>query len=421
MRRDLWIAAIVMFCGVAVEAGDLDGLFRGGLEHPAIEYATRPPRDAIAELNRKLREGAATLQFQSGSGYLRPVLEALGVPVESQMAVFSKTSLQGPIIGPRNPRTIFFNDTVVVAWVRGEPFVEAAAQDPAQGVIFYTLDQRAAELPQFTRRDSCLTCHESYSSLGVPGMLVRSVFPASDGAPLRQLGDFQTDHRSPVEQRWGGWYVTGKFGAVHHLGNAVVTNAAWPEAMVTNETLNLESMAGKFDVSGYLSPYSDVAALLVFEHQMRMMNLLTRAGWEVRLALHEGRADAVTQVSRETAREVVDYLLFVDEAPLTGWVRSTSGFAAKFSAQGPRDRNGRSLRDLDLERRLMRYRCSYMIYAPAFDALPAEAKTAIYQRMWDVLRGAERSPLGLAERRAIVEILRATKKGLPDYFSDVTR
>ena len=226
MRRALTIGAFVVACVVAGSAGDLEGLFRGGLDHPAIGYASRPSKDAVAELNRKLREGAATLQFDIGTGYLRAVLGALGTPVESQMAVFSKTSLQAPLIGPRNPRTIFFNDTVVVAWVRGEPFVEAAAQDAEQGVIFYTLDQRAAEVPQFTRRDSCLTCHESYASLGVPGMLVRSVYPSPDGAPLRQLGDFEIDHRSPVDKRWGGWYVTGKFGAVHHLGNGVVTDPA---------------------------------------------------------------------------------------------------------------------------------------------------------------------------------------------------
>ena len=421
MRRALKITACVIACAAAGAAGDLEGLFRGGLDHPAIGYPSRPSKDAVAQLNRKLREGAATLQFDIGTGYLRAVLEALGTPVESQMAVFSKTSLQAPLIGPRNPRTIFFNDTVVVAWVRGEPFVEAAAQDAEQGVIFYTLDQRAADVPQFTRRDSCLTCHESYASLGVPGMLVRSVYPAPDGAPLRQLGDFEIDHRTPLEQRWGGWYVTGKFGAVHHLGNGVVLDPARPETMVTNATLNLDSMAGKFDLSGYPSRFSDVAALLVFEHQMRMMNLLTRIGWEVRLALHEGRADATANVVRETARELVDYLLFVNEAPLTGWVRSTSGFGARFSAQGPHDGSGRSLRELDLERRLMRYRCSYMIYTPAFDALPAPVKEATYRRMWDVLRGAQRSPLELAERRAIVEILRETKKGLPDYFQGVTR
>ena len=285
MRRLLAIFASVFLCAAAA---DLETLFRGGLDHPAIEYQTRAPKDGIAILNQRLREGSVSLRFGAAGGYLRSVLEALDVPVESQMAVFSKTSLQKQLIGPRNPRTIFFNDRVAVAWVRGEPFVEVAAQDPEQGVVFYKLDQRPSAIPQFNRDNSCLTCHESLSTLGVPGMLVRSVYPAPDGAPLRQLGDFQVDHRTPIQHRWGGWYVTGKFGAVHHIGNGVVNDIERPDAMVTDATLNLDSLDGKFDPAGYLSRYSDVAALLVFEHQMHMMNLLTRVGWEIRLSVHEG-------------------------------------------------------------------------------------------------------------------------------------
>jgi hypothetical protein len=74
----------------------------------------------------------------------------------------------------------------------------------------------------------------------------------------------------------------------------------------------------------------------------------------------------------------------------------------------------------------MKYPCSYLIYAPAFDALPPVVKTAIYQRMWHVLSGAASADqryrsLSLADRRAIVEILRDTKPDLPAYFVAVTR
>jgi hypothetical protein len=92
---------------------------------------------------------------------------------------------------------------------------------------------------------------------------------------------------------------------------------------------------------------------------------------------------------------------------------------------GPRDHQGRSLRDLDLTHRLLRYPCSYMIYSAAFDALPADAKDAIYKRMWQVLSGDDQgqkySRLTLADRRAVVEILRDTKKDLPSYFQPVAR
>ena len=59
--------------------------------------------------------------------------------------------------------------------------------------------------------------------------------------------------------------------------------------------------------------------------------------------------------------ELVDYLLFVDERPLPGPVDGTSPFARVFAAGGPRDAHGRSLRQLDLHTRLMRYPCSYLI------------------------------------------------------------
>jgi len=112
--------------------------------------------------------------------------------------------------------------------------------------------------------------------------------------------------------------------------------------------------------------------------------------------------------------------LFVEEAPLPSRMRGTSGFAERFASQGPRDRQGRSLRQLDLDKRLMRYPSSYMIYTQAFDSLPAEAREAIYQRMWQVLSGEDSSAryarLSLADRQAIVEILRETKPGLPAYF-----
>src|SRR5439155_3084108 len=92
---------------------------------------------------------------------------------------------------------------------------------------------------------------------------------------------------------------------------------------------------------------------------------------------------------REAAQDVADYLLFVGEAPLKQRIEGSSGFAEVFAVQGPKDRKGRSLRQLDLEHRLMRYPCSYMIYSEAFDTLPAVAKDAVYRRLWAVLSGQE--------------------------------
>jgi hypothetical protein len=429
--RHMILLSGLMVTMVARAFGDLEGVFVADPDHPAIEYSTRSLKDAVSELNRKIQAGKVRLNFDEEQGYLRSVLEALSIPIESQVVVFSKTSVQMLRINPHNPRALYYNDSVAVGWVRGGPFVELAAEDPKQGVIFFTLDQQPTEKPQFIRQDSCLNCHVSHSSLGVPGMLVRSVFPGPNGNPVRELGDYITDDRSPVEQRWGGWYVTGSTGSIRHMGNAIATDAVRPESMSANQTLNLGSLKGKFDTDRYLSPYSDIVALMVFEHQMHLVNLFTRVGWEVRLAAYQERTDnvlsshsALEVLRTDTARELVDYMLFIDEAPLADKIQGSSGFAEKFSAEGARDSKGRSLRQFDLQKRLMRYPFSYMIYSEAFDGMPDQAREAACKRMWQILSGKEKSrkysKLSLADRQAIVEILRETKKGLPDYFQPIT-
>jgi hypothetical protein len=410
--------------------------FVASRDHPAIDYSNGPVRDPVSALNRHVQDGSIRLASEDVSGYLRAVLKALDVPIESQVAVFSQTSAQAPQISRQNPRTVFFSDTTMVGWVRGGDHLEVAVQDPQQGTIFYTLSQSPAVKPAFKRENTCLQCHLLWDTLGVPGPVVLSTFPMSDD-PNAYADGFVADHRSPLEQRWGGWYVTGKAVPARHMGNVPVIQPAAALAKGIGLPPKLESLAGQLDTKGFLSPYSDVVALMVLEHQTRMTNLLTRMGWETRLASYEARSmnapvprapgssDTAGDRVRAAARDLVDYLLFVDEVPLTGRVTGSSGFAEKFSAQGSRDSKGRSLRQLDLERRLMRYPCSYMIYSDAFDALPASAKDVVYKRMWQILSGAEnRAPytrLSLADRQAIVEILRETRKGLPDYFQPVLR
>jgi hypothetical protein len=250
----------------------------------------------------------------------------------------------------------------------------------------------------------------------VPGFLVRSIPSSPNGMIMPWLGNYTTDHRSPLAERWGGWYVTGKGG--RHLGNAPISDRSIPDVAIDDANLNVTSLANRFDTQRYLSPHSDIVALLVFDHQMRMMNLLTRLGWESRILEHDDRA--ASSALNDIVSEVVDYMLFVDEAPLEG-VRGTSGFAERFSARGPRDVKGRSLRDLDLQRRLFRYPCSYMIYSEAFDALPRSTRNAVYERLWRVLSASDSSPkyarLSTADRLAIVEILHETKKDFPSAFS----
>jgi len=404
-----WVAASVLSSGQAL-------LSPVALRnHPAIGYQTRPVSDPVARLDARLARGEAALTLDPVSGYLRSVLAELRVPVESQMLVYSKTSFQAPRIGPANPRALYFNDTVSVGWVRGGDVLEFAAHDPTQGTIFYTLDQRAGAPPRFTRQVICVQCHTWEATLDVPGTFVGSVVPAADGSVL-YVPAYSIDHRSPFDQRWGGWFVTGRHQLPRHLGNALVAAGGVIEDAVTPSSIHVTSLDGRFDPAGYASPHSHVVALLMMEHQARMLNLLTRVGWEARVGADAGRPLDVI------VNELVDYLLFVDERPLPGPVGEASPFARVFSAAGPRDSRGRSLRDLDLRRRLMRYPCSYLIYSAPFEALPPAATQAIYARLWAVLSGATKDArherLSESDRRAVLEILRDTKPDLPAYYND---
>jgi hypothetical protein len=405
----VWVASIV-FVSAQKTQKIHPALIRN---HPAISYSTAPVSDPVAQLNGRLQRGELTLERSGSSGYLTSVLSALDIRVDSQVLVFSKTSFQAPRINPTNPRAIFFNDTVSVGWVRGGPVLEFVAQDPRQGSIFYTLEQSQSGVPQFERNDTCVMCHVSEATQNVPGLFVGSVFPSATGTTMYGPA-YTTDHRSPFEMRWGGWFVTGTHEAARHMGNAIATDPSDLAAMVTPETVHVTNLEGRFDMTGYPSPHSDIVALLVLEHQAQMLNLITRLGWEARAG-----ADAQRPFSA-AVEEFVDYLLFVDESPLPGPVNGPTTFAKRFSESGPRDTGGRSLRELDLTRRLLKYPCSYLIYSEPFESLPAAVKSAVYQRMWDVLSGkatGERyDALSATDRVAIIEILRDTRKDLPDYW-----
>lgn len=361
--------------------------------------------------------------YQGRSGYLRSVLAALDLPVDSQLLLFSKGSLQGRRIAPENPRAIFFADEIQLGWVRDGDRIEVAAQDAKQGIVFYTILQEESGAPRFTREMVCLCCHMTGDTSGVPGLLMFSS-PSTSGKTFGRPAFM--DDTMPMARRFGGWFVTGALAPALHQGNAVAGLNGQPSRALT-------STEGLYDPDGYLANSSDVAALMVLSHQVRMVNLLVRSNWEARAGdptLHPERSSAsqasLALLLRAAADDVVDGPLLIGEAPFEGRVEGGSGFAERFAAQGPRDRLGRSLRQLDLTRRLMRYPCSYLIYSPLFDGLPSSMKDLIYERLWQVLSGADRKPryqshLTLADRQAIVDILRDTKPGLPPYFRPVAR
>ena len=403
------LVALSVLAAAALLAQARPDAFGVPLTHPAIGYGTRPTHDRVARLNDDLARGSVRLPFDATNGYLRGVLAATGVPVSSQLLVFSETSAQAAHISSKNPRAVYFDDDVAVGWVRGADALELAVHDPEQGVVFYTLEQKESATPRFTRDNSCLLCHDIWETFGVPGFQMLSTFPMEDEKAY--ASGLVTDHRTPFTERWGGWFVTGAAAPTHHYGNLPVvrpvTSRAPPRAPI------LTSVKDQFDLTGYPTDTSDVVSLLVLEHQTRMANLITWLGWEARLVTASGPLSASGKDRLDyVASQLVDYMLFVDEAPMVRPVRGTSGFAEHFAARGKTDSKGRSLRQLDLQTRLFRYPCSYMIDSTAFAALPAAAKQAVYTRLWAVLSGADRSlpyqTLTFADRQAIIEILRDT-------------
>ena len=390
--------ALASTVAVAVGQQRRTGAFDQSINHPAIKYLTADTDTVVDRMNQKLRDGSARLVFDEKTGYLKSVLQLLDVPVESQVLVYTQTSLQAPHIRMDNPRAIYFNDTVSVGYIRGAGLIEVVAQDPKMGSVFYVVREEPASQATFGRDQQCLRCHLSWDTLGVPGLSILTTFPRKSESDYANGGS--VDHFRPITERWGGWYVTGKKLPPRHMGNfplIMPRPVAAPPARA--------SLEGLFELSGYLTPYSDVVALMVLEHQGHFSNLVTRATWETRLGEEMRIAEA--------ADALADYMLFVDEAKIPGGgIEGSSGFTEKFSAAGPHDSQGRSLRDLDLKTRLQKYPLSYMIYSPAFRALPDAPKNLVMGKIDRVLSGEITGPnyahLTPEIRKAIREILKET-------------
>ena len=403
-RRVVFALAVALLAGVTwAIAQQLEDTFYIPLDDPAIQYGQRPFNDPVARLEQRMEKGQIKLEAApNGWGYLPSVLKQLGINRDSQALVFSKTSTQVENIGPRTPRAIYFNDDVLVGFVRNSDVLEIASLDPKQGVQFYVL-VRAAE-PAFAPSQGCLRCHQGAVTLGVPGLVISSVHPVSQ-TRSEHGNAFMTDHRSPLSGRWGGWYVTGTTGSQTHLGNN--TNLVDPVRSggpSSEPTQNLTSLETMLDTSKYLEPTSDIVALMTLEHQICMTNLMIRIGWDSRLGMADDKLNPEIE-------EMVKYMLFVDEAPLKAPVKGVSTFTETFPQRGPRDPKGRSLRDFDLKTRLFRYPLSYMIYSAAFDGMPDKVRDRVYKDLYERL-SSDSSGTG----KAILEIVRATKTNLPDYW-----
>ncbi|HWC95588.1 MAG TPA: hypothetical protein VG456_02530 [Candidatus Sulfopaludibacter sp.] len=316
-----------------------------------------PLRDPVSQFIATRPE----LAYRPGPlGYLPALLAALRINPDTQALVFSKTSFQSQKISPRNPRAVYFSDNVAVGYVPGGDVLEMASLDPRQGIVFYTLDARRSDAPRFARREECLKCHQGPATLGVPGIFIGSVFPNANGAPSRTAAII-TDHRTPFADRWGGWFIDGTHGEQLGRANRVAGDPAEPESLDTR-------LAKSFDASAYLSSTSDVVALMVFEHQTQIVNMFTRLNWEARIP-----GTPPSQLESDLDATAA-YLLFKGEAPLKEPIEGVSSFTRTFAREGP-------LREFDLRTRLFLYPLSYMIYSPAFDALPEDIRVRLCHRV----------------------------------------
>jgi hypothetical protein len=389
-------------------------------EEDTISYNKTPSTGPIVRLQNRINRGEVKLKFDPAAGGWRDsLLAALEISPKSQTLLFSKTSLQRERISPQTPRAVFFSDDVYVGWIPHAPVMEISEVDPKLGGVFYTLEQTASDKPQFVRNNQCLECHASAKTMGVPGHLIRSFKTDEQGIIDLITGVSEVNHRTPLEDRWGGWYVTGTHGKVTHRGN-LFGKAAFAKAEEKPNFLgNLTSLKKLVDLDGFASPHSDIVALMVLEHEAHMHNFLTRLHYESQMAL--SRYQHIRYL-KSMAEGFLKYLLFTEETPLKAKVRGTSGFAEHFASLGPKDKRGRSLRQLDLETRLFKYPCSFLIYSESFDLLPKPMREHLLKRLHEILTGQDTSPefarLEPDTRRALLEILRDTKPNLPAYWRE---
>lgn len=404
-------------------------------EQAPVSYSDTAPSNAVTRLAAAVASGEFDTAGLSDRQFLDAMLAYFNLPRESQVLVFSKTSLQHARIHPQTPRAIYFNQDVYLGWVQGGD-LEVAVQDPALGMVFYQVHPPRTGRPEFVRNPECLNCHATSRTLNLPGVLVRSVFPDELGHAIGSAGSFLVQHETPIPHRWGGWYVTGQHGDLPHMGNRTAREVAYGQAVFEEKPFaNLKDCSGMFPVDPYPVATSDIVALMILEHQVHMHNLLNQAALETRLALHRERimddlfqesterfSETTLRILEDQAEQVLGYLLFQKEAPLPeDGIEGDRAFVEAFRAGDPVDNQGRGLRDLQLLDRLFKYRCSYMIHSQAFAQLPDPVRDRVLEKLFEVLSAAQ-APEGYThlsdlERRRILDIVRQTVPRLPARFT----
>ena len=405
-------------------------------ERAPIHYHETEPDTKLTRFF-KAAKGNPVLCNGTHREVLAELLGKLGVPVESQVLVFSKTSAQNSRIAPETPRAIYFSDDLYLGWVQGGE-IEAASFDPRLGMVFHLIkltERQPGSPPPLVRERSCLNCHAGSSNHELPGLMVRSVYPTTTGLPLFEAGTFHTRQSSPIEERWGGWYVTGSIDQREHLGNALAQAAPGGPGVELQRLA--EGRVPKLDELFGCDPYpnggqSDVVALMTLEHQVGVHNVLVEANLATRATLHRHAemqkafgepvdaplSETNERILQRLATKVLKEMLYVEEVALPGGIEGTGLFQAAFEEGRKKSADGRSLRDFRLYERLMKYRCSHLIHSEAFASLPDAIRTRILGQLHGILTRPADWPefahLGDAERGHILAIVKETVPDLPE-------
>lgn len=424
------LCTAILFCSVSAGFA-----FEPVIERAPTFYSDTEPDTPLTRIEDRIGRGEKLLCDGSDTDILHELLDLLGVPVESQVFVYSKTSAQNSRISPETPRAIYFSDNAYVGWVQGGG-IEVTTFDEKLGAVFHFIqlpDRKPKAAPKMVRDKNCLSCHAASPTGGFPGSLVRSVFPDETGQPIFQAGTFRTDDSSPIEERWGGWYVTGQPGNFTHMGNIVASEEPGGEVSVRKIVDGpIQDLSKVVNCEPYLGGgTSDIVALMVLEHQVRVHNILTEANITVRQLLHRDQemkkvfgepqdaplSETNQRILDGQVEKVVDALLFRNEFQMgDDGVDGGSEFQKAFQAGAKQDRDLRSLRDLRLYERLFKYRCSYVIYSDVFQDLPDKVRKPILNRLCEILTFPDSYPeysyLGHSECEKIRQILTDT---LPEW------
>ena len=409
MRR-VGLLRIISLIGTACAAE-----WEPDLDSEPHRYFQRTAVDRFSRRIPELAEGRLPLDRSSERAFLKSLLRALDIPESSQLLVFSNTSLQLSLINPNNPRALYFSDDLYLGYVPGGK-IEVATIDAELGAVFYIFDiPRSDSRVVVERARRCMNCHANEDTLKVPGLSVKSVAPGPGGGSLDTFHPGQSGHTQPLAERFGGWYVTGTGGFDWHWGNRM-------GRLYQGELSATPLEPGtRFSFERYPVATSDLLAHLLHEHQVGGVNRLIRAQYRFRELHHRNGGSVPQALPPDLETELADllgYLLFAQEAPIpASGIPGNPAFREGF-ARNRKVVDGHSLKDLDLQTRLLRFRCSYLIHTPFFEGLDADLRRRILRDLDHALspekRNAASRHLSDSEAAVIRTILRATVPGFPN-------